>query len=67
MANVTVKEIENDGRRWVELNGTDYGTDYEFENSVYGVTDNNEILDCDGSALTEGDFETIAVRNALGL
>jgi len=67
MRNVTVKELNNDGRRWVELDGTDYGTNYEFDNTTYGITDDDVILDCDGAPLTEGDFETIAVRNSLGL
>ena len=65
MSNVTVKELENNGRRWVELTGTDYGTQHEFNADVYGVTTDNAILDCDGAPLTEGDGETIAVRNSL--
>ncbi|MDT8364834.1 MAG: hypothetical protein RQ714_09415 [Nitrosomonas sp.] len=67
MENVTVSELANDGRRWVELSGTDYGTNREFDADVYGVTTDDKILDCDGYPLTEGDRTTIAVRNSLGL
>jgi len=67
MKTVNVTEIDNDGRRWVELNGVDYGTDFEFDGDVYGITDDNRILDADGCPLTEGDLQTVAVRNALGL
>jgi len=54
--------------QWYEVNGEDYGTGIEFEDDVYGVSDCNgetEILDCYGCPLTESDYETIAVRNAL--
>ena len=67
MKTVTVNELENDVHRWVELTGTDFGTKYEFNNDVYGITNDDVILDCDGSGLTDGDYETIAVRNSLGL
>ncbi len=69
MTNVTVKEIEisENNVRWVELNGKDYGTKCEFTNEVYGVTDDDTIIDCDGIPLAEGDHNTIAVRNSLGL
>lgn len=60
----TSKIIENDGREWFELNGTDYGTGCEFNNDLYAV-DGDTILDCDGHPLTEGDAETVAVRNVL--
>ena len=61
----TATKIDNDGRQWFELNGVDYGTGYEFDGSDYGLTDDNVILDADGSPLTEGDVETIAVRNTI--
>lgn len=61
----TATKTENDGRQWFELNGVDYGTEYEFDGSVYGVTDDNVILDADGCTITEGDVETIAVRNTI--
>ena len=62
----TVKCIDNsNGITWYEVSGTDYGTDYEFEGSEsFGVTD-DQVLDCDGCPLTEGDSITIAVRNAI--
>lgn len=33
---------------WVQLNGIDYGTQYEFENDVFGITPDYDILDCGG-------------------
>jgi len=63
----TAKLIESDGRDWYELSGTDFGTNYEFEGAIYGVTENDQILNVDGFPLTEGDFETIAVRNSIGI
>ena len=50
---------------WYLLNGTDTGTNYEFENATYGITDDGDVLDADGGKLTEGDYQTIAVRNAI--
>jgi hypothetical protein len=68
MDKVTVTELENDGRRWVELNGVDWGTGHEFDREVVGVTPDGTLLDCDGMpSLTEGDLKTVAVRKALGL
>lgn len=62
----TAKMTEDDGtRRWYELNGMDYGTGREFENDLYAVTKDGTILDSDGYPLTDGDGETIAVRNAI--
>ena len=61
----TAKLIENDGQEWFELNGIDYGTGYEFDNDTYAISVNGQILDADGFPLTEGDHETIAVRNQL--
>ena len=56
---------DSDGREWFELNGADYGTHREFNSDVYGITDDGSILNADGYPLTEGDFETISVRNTL--
>ncbi len=69
MTNVTVKEIDNNEKnvRWIELNGTDHGTDYEFDNETYGITEDDRILNCDGCPITEGDYQTIAVRNSVGI
>ena len=64
---INIIELDNDGRRWVELSGVDYGTDYEFDQDIFGVTNEDAILDADGCGLTEGDPQTIAVRNALDI
>ena len=56
---------DNDGVKWVSLNGTDYGTGIFFEDEIFGITDDNRILDCDGCPLTAGDSIEIAVRNSL--
>lgn len=64
----TVKTIETNenGVKWVEVSGTDYGTKWEFDGAeVFGITEDNKILDCDGCPLTEGDYLEIAVRNAI--
>ena len=61
---VSVIETNENGVKWVELNGLDFGTNYQLKD-VYGVTEDDRILDCDGSPLTEGDLQTVAVRNAL--
>ena len=63
---VQVTKLENDGSQWFELTGTDYGAGREFLNDVYGLTDDNIILDADGIGMTEGDAITIAVRNSIG-
>jgi len=60
-------KTENYGRQWYVIDGIDYGTAWEFDNDVYGVTDDDVILDVDGRPLTESDYETIAVRNAIGI
>lgn len=62
---VTVNFVEDDGRKWYRLNGTDSGTDWEFKNKEYGVHKDGTILDCEGRPLTEGDLETIAVKSAI--
>ena len=62
---INIIESDNDGRRWIELTGLDRGTGYKFKNSVFGITAEDIILDADGCGLTEGDPQTIAVRNAI--
>ena len=57
--------ITSDGRDWYELYGTDYGTGYKFNGTLWGVTKNNTILDYEGYPQNETDIVTIAVRNTL--
>ena len=66
-SNVTTKLIDTSetGTRWFNITGADVGTEYEFRADVYGLTTDNAIVDCDNYPLTEGDRETIAVRNSL--
>ena len=55
---------------WFRLNGTDYGTDVDFDSDVYGIAEsgpNSSVLNEDGYPLTEGDHETVAVRNAVSV
>jgi len=58
-------ETNENGVKWIELTGTDNGTDVEFEKEVFGITTDNRIIDCDGIPCTEGDNVTIAVRNSI--
>ncbi len=67
MSNFTKIESNENGITWYEVNGTDTGTNETFENEIVGVTDDNVILDCDGSPSTEGDSHTVAVRNILDI
>ena len=61
---VTVTENGTDnGTRWIELSGTDSGTGIEFNGDVFGI-DGRRVLDCDGSPLTDGDYEATAVKNS---
>ena len=57
-------EISENGVKWFDLKGHDYGTDTVLD-SEYGLTLDNKILNCDGCPITEGDRETIAVRNSI--
>ena len=53
---------------WFNLDGTDFGTEYVFDNDRYGIAETGDVstvLDEDGSPLTDGDIETIAVRNSI--
>ena len=49
------------------MNGHDFGTDTEIDNEVFGITEDDRVLDCDGAPMTEGDYLTIAVRNTLAI
>lgn len=63
MVEKTELEIE-DGVRWFELTGEDYGTGVVFEKNVYGLTDDNTIVDSENCPIEcESDYEAIAVRN----
>lgn len=62
---ITIKELENDGRRWFEIDGIDDGTGVEFEHDTYGLTTDGVILDSDGCPITPGDSTEIAVRIAI--
>jgi len=54
---------------WYNISGIDYGTTYNFglDGECFAITKDNRILDIDGAPMTEGDFLTIAVRNALNI
>jgi len=60
-----IEKLENDGREWYQITGFDNGTQLELD-GIYGFTDDNVILNENGCPLTDGDWETIAVRNAIG-
>ncbi len=60
-------ETSENGVKWYELDGADYGTSVEFNSEIVGVTEDDRILDCDGIPYTEGDYQTIAIRNALDI
>jgi hypothetical protein len=64
MNKVIVKFLENDGRDWYQLNGTDDGTKWNFDNEIYGVAKDGAILDSDGCPLAEGN-QKIAVLNSI--
>lgn len=53
---------------WFALDGVHYGTGLEFSGDVYGVSvecGDTAILDEDGAPLTDGDWQTLAVRTAV--
>jgi hypothetical protein len=64
---ITVKNIvtNENGVRWIEVSGFDYGTGLRFHSDTFGITLEGKILDCDGCPLTEGDTLTVAVRNVI--
>lgn len=63
----TVTKIEaNDPRVWYKIDGTDLGTDWEFDNEEFGVCDDGTIVDSEGYPLNPG-RQLTAVENALGI
>lgn len=62
-------ETDHDGSQWFEISGTDTnGTGWEFQGvEVYAITQDGEVLDCDGCGIVEGDRCEVAIKNALGL
>lgn len=52
---------------WFDIEGTEKGTGWEFQGTeTYGIVESGTdttVVDCDGRSMTEGDNETIAVRN----
>ncbi len=69
ITNVSYKENKEenvDGGKCFTLNGTDYGTGYEFEDDTFFLTRDNKILFDDGTPIEcESDYVYIAVRNVL--
>lgn len=63
---ITTEEMDGITRDWYKLTGTDYGTGRELDGE-YAVTSSGHVLNSDGCPLTEGDRETIAVRNSLNI
>lgn len=69
---VIVTELETDHMRdeglvikWFEFNGTDFGTDHTFENSVFGVCSDGDIVDDEGTPMLDDSYQSIAVKNSL--
>lgn len=64
----TATKIANENEtQWYSLCGIDYGTGFEFDaDSEYGVCPDGSIVDCENCPLTDGDYETIAVKNTIG-
>ena len=58
-------ETNENGVKWIELTGTDYGTGIEFNKEVFGITADDRIIDCDGIPCTECDNTTQSVRNSI--
>ena len=71
MASTNVKLTENieencDGNICFTLDGTDYGTGYEFNNDTYFLTSDGGLLFDDGTPIEcESDYINIAIRNVL--
>jgi len=66
MTTIKTIEINDSNIEWFEISGTDYGTDFDFDDvEIFGITKDNRILDCDGCPLTHGDRLEQAVRNSL--
>lgn len=71
MSNVTVtktaERVEQGIKSvWYKITGHDKGTGHDLDGE-YGVYEDGSIVDCDNMPMVEGDMETIAVNNALGL
>lgn len=54
----TYLETNENGVKWYEVSG-----DYQ---GVYGLTRDGRVLDCDGLPMTDGDIETVCVKQCLG-
>ena len=55
---------------WFSITGVDYGTGYEFDENMYGVVESgihSHVVDENGYPLTDGDVETIAVKNSINI
>jgi len=53
-------------RGWYSITGIEPGTGYEFDGTEdYWITDDDQVLNSDGWPMTEGDNQTVAVRNAV--
>jgi len=53
---------------WFELSGEDQGTEIEFDGETFGIAESGPdscVVDSEGFPLTEGDHQTIAVRNTI--
>lgn len=73
MSKISVTPIDTDTvengtltRRWFRLTGMVFGFSREFDAEVYGLTNDDVLLDADGCPLNEGDGLAIAVRAAIG-
>lgn len=62
---LTVEFINDDGRKWYRINGICPRTGWKFDNDQFALTDDDRYLDADGCPLTQGDYQEIAVRNAI--
>jgi hypothetical protein len=61
----SVEESEEWLTLWVNLDGVEFGTKFEFTNDSYGICSNGSVYDADNYPLTESDVEVVAVRNAV--
>ena len=67
MKNKATLISNENGVKWYELTGSDFGTGIDFDCESVGLTEYDRILDCDGCPYTEGDYNTIAIRNMLNI
>jgi len=63
--NVEKLSEPRDDDEWFALTGVDLGTGCTFDHSEYGRCADGTIVNAEGAPLTDGDWETIAVRNSL--